>query len=132
GARALNEVVAAHLLLIAIYLIEPGYPVSDRRRLFAAGLLLGLVSLLRLQLVPAGALVALWSGLRDWRERLPALIGGGLAAAAIGGSVDWLTLGYPLASIWRNVFYNIPLGVRSGFSVEPWFHYLFGELGIWI
>jgi GPI mannosyltransferase 3 len=132
GARALNEVVAAHLLVIGLYLVEPGHPVGDRRRLFAAGLLLGLVSLLRLQLAPAAVLVALWSGWRDWRGRLPALIGGGLAAAAIGAIVDWLTLGYPFASIWRNLFYNIHLGVSSGFSVEPWFFYLLGELGIWL
>lgn len=132
GARALNEVVAAHLLVIALYLIEPGYPVADRRRLFAAGLVLGLVSLLRLQLAPAAALVVLWSGLRDWRGRLPALIGGGLAVVAIGAILDWLTLGYPFASIWRNLFYNIHLGVSSGFSVEPWFFYLLGELGVWL
>jgi phosphatidylinositol glycan class B len=133
GARALNEVVAAHLLVIALYLIEPGYPVGDRRRLFAAGLMLGLVSLLRLQLAPAAALVILWSGLRDWRGRMPALIGGGgVAAAAIGAIVDWATLGYPFASVWRNVFYNIHLGVSSGFSVEPWFYYLLGELGVWL
>jgi hypothetical protein len=132
GARALNEVVAAHLLVIALYLIEPGHPVGDRRRLFAAGLLLGLLSLLRLQLAPAAVLVALWSGLHDWRRRWPALIGGGLAAAAIGAMVDWLTLGYPFASIWRNLFYNIHLGVSSGFSVEPWYFYLLGELGVWL
>src|SRR5204862_5956831 len=89
-------------------------------------------SLLRLQLAPAAALVMLWSGLRDWRGRLPALIGGGLAAVAIGAVVDWLTLGYPFASIFRNLFYNIHLGVSSGFSVEPWFFYLLGELGVWL
>lgn len=132
GARALNEIVAAHLLVIALYLIEPGYPVRDRRRLFAAGLMLGLVSLLRLQLTPAAALIAIWSGLRDWRARLPSVIGGGLVAVAIGAVVDWLILGYPLASIWRNLFYNIHLGVSSGFSVEPWFYYLLGELGVWL
>jgi GPI mannosyltransferase 3 len=118
--------------VIALYLIEPGYRVDDRRRLFAAGLLLGLVSLLRLQLAPAAALVVLWSGRRDWRNRLPGLIGGGLAALGVGAVVDWLSLGYPLASIWRNLFYNIHLGVSSGFSVEPWFYYLLGELGVWL
>jgi GPI mannosyltransferase 3 len=132
GARALNEVVAAHLLAVALYLIEPGYPVRDRRRLFVAGLVLGLVSLLRLQLAPAAALVALWSGVPDWRARLPSVIAGGLAAAAIGATLDWPTLGYPLASIWRNLFYNLHLGVSAGFSVEPWFFYLLGELGVWL
>ena len=132
GARALNEVVAAHLLVIAFYLIEPGYRVTGRRRLVAAGLLLGVVSLLRLQLAPVVPLIALGAGLRDWRSRLPALIGGGLGALALGGTVDWLTLGYPFASVWRNLFYNVYLGVSSGFSVEPWYFYLVGELGVWL
>lgn len=131
GARALNDVVAAHLLVIALYLIEPGYPVADRRRLFVAGFLLGLVCLLRLQLAPAAAVVALWPSPGIWRLRLAAVIGGGIAAVLFGAAVDWLTLGYPLASVWRNLFYNIYLGVSSGFSVAPWWFYLLGEIGVW-
>src|SRR5579859_1962743 len=53
GARALSEVVAAHLLIIGFYLVEPGYPVSSRRRFMAAGAVFGLVCLLRVQLAPA-------------------------------------------------------------------------------
>src|SRR5207237_1251983 len=61
GARPLSEVVAAHLLVIACYLIEPGYRIDSRRRMFVAGFLLGLVCLLRILLVPAIAVIALWS-----------------------------------------------------------------------
>lgn len=132
GARALNEVVAGHLLVVALYLAEPGYPANHRRRLFAAGLVFGIVALLRLQLAPVVAVVALASGLRDCRTRLPALIGGGLAALLLGTIFDWLTLGYPLASVWRNLFYNVHLGISSGFSVEPWYFYFIGELGVWL
>lgn len=131
GARALNDVVAAHLLVIALYLLEPGYQVGDRRRLFAAGILLGFVCLVRLQLAPAVALVALWPSPGLWRRRVAALIGGGVVAWLCGAALDWLTLGYPLASVWRNFFYNIHLGVSSGFSVSPWYFYLLGELGVW-
>src|SRR5438067_7322218 len=52
GARTFSETVAAHLLLIGCFLLEPGYPATSRRRLFAAGLLLGLVCLLRIHLAP--------------------------------------------------------------------------------
>ncbi|HEV8678224.1 MAG TPA: hypothetical protein VGQ90_02525 [Stellaceae bacterium] len=132
GARALNEVVAAHLLVIAFYLIAPGYQVADRRRLVGAGALLGIIALLRLQLAPAVAVAALWPTGDDWRRRLPAIFGGGVLALAAGAAFDWLTLGQPLASVWRNLYYNLYLGISSEFSVEPWLYYLLGELGVWL
>ncbi len=61
GARALNEVVAAHLLVIAFYVLEPGYRVLSRRRLMVGGILLGAVFLLRIHLAPGVAIIALWS-----------------------------------------------------------------------
>ena len=132
GARTLSEVAAAHLLVVAFYLIEPGYRVTSRRRLVAAGILFGLVCLLRIQIAPAVAVVALWPARHDGRARLPALAGGFLAAVAFGAALDWLTLGYPLASIWRNFYYNLYLGVSSDFDINPWYYYLAGELGIWL
>jgi len=131
GARTFSETVAAHLLLIGCFLLEPGYPATSRRRLFAAGILLGLVCLLRIHLAPAVAIVVLWARCAQWRERLPALIAGGLAITAFGAVLDWLTLGYPLASLWRNFVYNVIDGVSSGFGTEPWYYYLAGELGLW-
>ncbi|HTV90861.1 MAG TPA: hypothetical protein VME41_17750 [Stellaceae bacterium] len=131
GARALNEVVAAHLLVVALYLTAPGRPVGPRRQA-AVGFLLGLVALLRLQLAPAAALVVLWPWCENRRPRLIAIVAGGGAALAGGAALDWLTLGYPLASVWRNLYDNLYLGISSGFSVEPWWFYLAGELGVWL
>jgi hypothetical protein len=48
GGRALTEVVAAHILIVGCWLLDPGYAMTSRRRLFAAGLLFGLVCLLRI------------------------------------------------------------------------------------
>jgi phosphatidylinositol glycan class B len=131
GGRSLSEVVAAHLLVVGLYLIEPGYPVDSRRRLMAAGALFGLVCLLRVQLAPAVAIMALWPSEAAWRTRLPPLIAGGLIALGFGAALDWVTLGYPFASIWRYVVYNIFYDVSSGFGTEPWNFYLLGEIGLW-
>lgn len=131
GARALSEVVAAHLLLIGVYLMEPVIPTDSRRRLLGAGILLGLACLLRIQLAPAVALVALWSVWNGWRARLPTLAVGGVVALAFGAALDWVTLGYPLASVWRNFLYNIVEAVSAGFGTEPWSYYLLGEIGLW-
>ena len=120
GARLLTEVVAAHILIIGCWLLDPGYPVTSRRRLFVAGLLFGLVCLLRVHLAPAVAVIAIWSLWRDWRPRLPALLGGALLAIAFGAMLDWATLGYPLASLGRSLLYNLIYRVGSEFGTWPW------------
>ena len=131
GARVFTETVAAHLLVIACFLLAPGEMALSRRRLFAGGVVLGFVCLLRMHLAPAVMLVALWSSPNLWRARLPALIAGGLVAAAVGAALDWATLGYPFASLWRNILFNIIDGVSNGFGTEPWHYYLLGEAGVW-
>ena len=131
GARTLSETVAAHLLIVALYILEPGYQVISRRRLVGGGALLGLVFLLRIQLAPALVVVALWTSWRAIRERGLALLGGAAAVLAAAGILDTVTLGYPLASVWRNFVYNIYYGASSTFGVEAWHFYLRGELGVW-
>ncbi|MBV9014626.1 MAG: hypothetical protein JO058_03110, partial [Alphaproteobacteria bacterium] len=132
GARTFTETAAAHLLVIGCLLLYPGDAAAlSRRRLFAAGILVGLICLLRIHLAPALAVLALWAIAGAWRARLPALLAGGLAALAFGALLDWLTLGYPLASLSRNFLYNVIDGVSAGFGSEPWNYYLLGELGLW-
>ena len=131
GARALDEVVAAHLAVVAAYLIDPGRPADSPRRLAGAGALLALACLLRLQLAPAAAVLALWPAGGAWRARVAAIVAGGLAGLAFGAAFDWATLGFPLASVWRNLYDNLYLGVSAGFGVEPWSYYVLGELGVW-
>lgn len=131
GARALTEVVAAHILIIACWLLDPGERVTSRRRLFAAGMLLGLVCLLRIHLAPAVAIIAVGSVWRGRRAQMPALLGGALATVAGGAVLDWATLGYPLASLWRSLQYNLVDGVGSEFGTAPWHYYLDNELSVW-
>ena len=131
GARTLSETVAAHLLIVALYILEPGYRVTSRRRLFSGGALLGLVFVLRIQLAPALAVVAIWASWHAVRERAPALLAGAAAVLVAAGILDTVTLGYPLASVWRNFVYNVYYGASSTFGVEAWPYYLLGELGVW-
>jgi hypothetical protein len=131
GARTLGEVVAGHLLVAALYILEPGYQVSSRRRLFAGGALLGLIFLLRMQLAPALVVVALWANWRVIRQRVPPMLAGAAAVLALAGMLDTVTLGAPLVSAWRYVVYNVYYGASSTFGVEAWNFYLLGELGVW-
>jgi phosphatidylinositol glycan class B len=131
GGRVLSEVIAAHLLVVAFYLLEPGYKIDSRRRVMVAGALFALACLLRIQLAPAAAVIALWPSQAGWRHRLLPLAAGGLAVVALGGLLDTLTLGYPFASIWRYVLYNVHYSVSSYFGTEPWDFYLLGEFGLW-
>jgi GPI mannosyltransferase 3 len=131
GARTLSEVVAGHLLVVALYVLEPGYRVTSRRRLVAGGALLALAFVTRVQLAPAVAIMALWTNWQLDRQRLVATTAGATLILAAAGVLDALTLGYPLASLWRYVLYNLYYGVSSTFGVEPWTYYLSGELGVW-
>jgi GPI mannosyltransferase 3 len=131
GARTLSEVVAGHLLVVALYVLEPGYRVTSHRRLVAGGALLALVFVTRVQLAPAVAIVALWTNWQLDRQRRLATLVGATAILAATGILDTLTLGYPLASLWRYILYNLYYGVSSTFGVEPWTYYFSGELGVW-
>jgi GPI mannosyltransferase 3 len=131
GARTLSEVAAGHLLVAGLYVVEPGYRVNSPRRRFAGGALLGLVVLLRIQLAPPVLVVALWTNWRTTRERAPAMLAGAVVVLFAAAIFDTVTLGCPLASLWRYLLYNAYYGVSSSFGVEPWNYYLRAELGIW-
>ena len=131
GARTLSETVAGNLLVVALWVLEPGCPVLSRRRLFVGGALLGLIFVVRVQLAPALAVAMLWTNWRADRWRLAAILAGTAAILAVAGILDTLTLGYPFASVWRYVLYNVWYGVSSTFGVEPWGYFLLGELGVW-
>lgn len=59
------------------------------------------------------------------------MLAGAAAVLAAAGILDTLTLGYPLASVWRYVVYNVYYGASSTFGVEAWHYYFRGELGVW-
>jgi GPI mannosyltransferase 3 len=131
GARTLNEVVAGHLLIVALYLLEPGFRITSIRRHVIGGALLALVFVIRVQLAPALAVIGLWTYWQSDREGVVPIFAGVAVVLAAAGLLDAVTFGYPLASVWRYIVYNTYYGVSSTFGVEPWWYYLQGELGLW-
>jgi hypothetical protein len=124
GARPLAEVVAAHILIAALFLATA--PAETKSRSAAAGLLLGLATALRPQILPAAAILFLWPTLHHrWR-----LAAGAALALAAASLLDWITLGAPSASIWRYVLVNLG-GASASFGTQPWFYYGLAEAAIW-
>jgi GPI mannosyltransferase 3 len=131
GARALSEVVAAHVLVLGLYTLEPGYSVTSRRRLIIGSGLLGLALILRVQLTPAIALLAIVAAARDLRFRLPAFLIGFALLITFAAVLDAVTLGAPLASIWRYAIDNVYYGVGAFNGVQPWTFYGMFEFQLW-
>jgi GPI mannosyltransferase 3 len=129
GARTLTEVVAAHVLVIALYLLDTAAAPAFRR-LAVAGALLGLAFALRFHLGPAIGLAVLWSVARAPRQRLAPIALGAAVALVPVALLDTLTLGYPFASIVRNTVYNVFYGVSDFFGTSPW--YFYGGVMFWL
>lgn len=127
--RPLSEVVATHALLPALHLCSIS-GTRGRRQLFAAGLLLALAVVVRLQLAPVALLAAVWGCRRDlgrWR----ALLLGAAGPLLLAAIVDTFTWGAPFRSTWRYFDVNILQGKSAGYSVSPWPSYLFGQARVW-
>jgi GPI mannosyltransferase 3 len=79
GARTLSDAVAAHILVIALYVSTPDRrALVTRRRAIAAGALLVLTGSLRVQLFPAIGLIGVWQLLTAFRHQRVAFVGSGL------------------------------------------------------
>jgi GPI mannosyltransferase 3 len=132
GPRALSDAVGAHILVIALYASTPsGQVVVTRRRAIAAGALLALAGSLRIQLLPAIGVVALWQIFTTFRCQAVAFVGSGLLTAVLYGAVDGLTWSYPFEALSRNIVANLYYDVQADFGVMPWYWYLSTLLEYW-
>ncbi len=132
--KAFSEVAAAHALVLALLLSTApgdssaagGVPRSPGggwkgARPIAAGALLALAALVRVQLAPA--VVVAWITSPTLRRRWRGVAVGALVAVALAAAVDWVTWGGPLVSYWRNVRVNLLQEKSSVYGVLPWWAY---------
>jgi hypothetical protein len=124
GSRVLSEVIAAHILVVASYLVEPGYRIESRFRLAFAGFLLGAVAVLRIHLLPAMALLWIWGDSSTVHRRFLPLTAGVLVAVGFAGWFDAVTWQYPFEPLWRNFYFNVVIGLSAFFGTDPWWGYV--------
>jgi GPI mannosyltransferase 3 len=125
GPRPLSDSVAAHILVIGFYTSTPDRQVGAGWRLAAAGgALLTLAGALRVQLMPAIAVVGLWQLFTTFRCQRLAFVLGGVLIGLLYGALDGLTWSYPFEALWRNVIANLYYGVQGVYGVLPWDWYL--------
>jgi hypothetical protein len=121
--KTLTEPIATHLLVIAVYLAYPGQPITDRRRLFLAGLLFGLVVAIRAQLAPTLLVAAIYICQRQIQDKWIPLILGGLVTFVLAGMLDVLTWQYPFQSLASTIWVAIVQGKQYEFGAAPWYYY---------
>ncbi len=124
GPKALSEVVAAHVLLVALYLGAFGESIPERRRLFISGLLLGFVLGVRPPLAAAILFAAALLSLKNPRLRLPAIGAGILVVFMLFGVVDAFTWPYPFHSFIRLFDVTILHPANGSEQVRSWYWYL--------
>ncbi len=127
----LTEVIAAHLVVLALWLGDDATR-QGRRRWVAIGLCCGLAVVLRFQYGPAMAVALAWQNRLDWR-RWGVVLAAGAATVAVGGGVlDWLTWGAPLQSVWLNLVRNSVDGVSTAIGADPaWFYLAYLDKALW-
>ncbi len=129
SGRPLTEAVACDFFLAAACLAvaQPDRP----RTLIALGFLMSAAFCLRYHLVLGLAVLALSVCWRDPIGRGRYLLLGGAAPLALFGLTDWLTWGYPFASMINSIHVNLIEDKSSQFGIRDtfWFFRIF--FNIW-
>jgi hypothetical protein len=121
--KAMNEVVAAHVLLPGFYLGVYGDKFGERKRMFLAGFLCALSACLRIQLLPALLFAMVYFCYPRWRIRIPAVVAGASIPVLLFGAADWLTWSYPWQSFILYFKANTEHHVGREFWSQPWYWY---------
>ena len=127
----LNGMIPGYLFLYNIYLII-GYLKSleennsiNKKKLLLIGAIFGLITALRFHLLPEICFAMLYCCRKDFKRSFKyILLGYLLSLMVFGGVVDFLTLGYPFQSIYKNLYINIFLGEAAHFGVSPFYSYI--------
>lgn len=124
GPRTLGEVQAGNFLVIAVALAAGDATRRTPARLALIGALLGTTFDLRFQLSLALLLVACWVARLEFRKSWIPLIFGAAVPIVLLGISDWVTLGSPFQSVWKNIQINFFQHKAEFYGVEPLYFYL--------
>ena len=124
ASKAFTEVLGAHLLLPGLYLGVYGEELSEKKRMFLAGIFCGLATSLRIQLAPAVVFAAVWFCYPNWRKRTLPVAAGLVLPVLAFGMVDMMTWSYPFQSYFRILWINMVEGRSKLYGVTPWYWYL--------
>jgi hypothetical protein len=129
--KALTEVAAGNLLVPALALLPAPQGAVSPRRSAAAGVLLGLVVALRIQLAPAVLVAAAWACRREARARWRPLIGGMVPVLLAAGLLDAFTWSYAFHSYARSIWVNLVEGRSRMYGVQSPDAYLRMIAAVW-
>jgi hypothetical protein len=131
SGRPLMEAIATDFLLTALALASPRSRELRPRTLALIGACVGACLMLRVQLAPGLAVLAVWvCGTRGRARWLPLLAGAALPIALFGIS-DWLWWGAPFHSQVGAFRVNFLAGKASHYGVEPRGWYLITLMRTW-
>jgi len=132
GPHALADTFGAALLAAGLWLGDPATPAPHRRRIFWAGVVLGMTAVVRIQLGPALAIAGLALCRLQLRARWLPFLAGAAIPVLLLGLLDRVTWGGWFQSVRLYVWVNQGLDLASSFGVEPWYFYPGWMLLNWI
>jgi GPI mannosyltransferase 3 len=129
GPKALNEAIAAHLLVIGVYFAR--FHDEKRWRIVLSGTMLGLALALRFHLAPAIFLVAWYVVHQNWRTKFPLMGSGVFGVFSLAGLLDAITWDYPFQSYWVSFRFNILQSGSHNWGVSPIWQYIAWYGNVW-
>jgi len=123
ATQTFAEVVATGFLLPALYIAYFATFPKKNWKLFLAGLLLGVATGLRIQLLPVVCVVCLWFFFSRRRKSVAALTSGFLLSLLAFGLTDLLTEHVLFGSYILNFRANVITPKIAEWGISPWYWY---------
>ena len=131
SVRNLIEVVCIPPMLIGYYLSLIGNEKGKNKYWLYTGLTFGIAFVFRYQtLLLTGSIALVLLFKQQWKKLYCYAIGVILTIFFIQGMVDWIAWGYPLASFFQYIGFNIEH--RFDYTIGPWYKYVLIIIGVFI
>ena len=130
--KAATEIFCANLILGSVlFLFRPGVA-TTRLGAIIPSLIIGLAGGIRIQYLPAVAIIWLWGWVVLSRRTLALMTAGLLGGLLLTGLIDLPIHGAPFHSLRMNIEKNLLEDIASRWGISPWYYYFserFNALG---